>query len=43
MQGYSKGSLRPFMLVYYNPYVDLSMQGSSKGSLGPFMLVYYNG
>jgi hypothetical protein len=42
MQGYSKGSLGPFMLVHYNGYVETYMQTYSKGSLGPFMLVYYN-
>jgi hypothetical protein len=42
MQGYSKGSLVPFILVYYNRYLEASIQGYSKGSLGPFMLVYYN-
>jgi hypothetical protein len=32
MQGYSKGSFGPCMLVYYNRYVEGSMQGYSKGS-----------
>jgi hypothetical protein len=42
MQGYSKGSLGPFMLVYYNRYIESSKKGYSKGSLGPFMLLHYN-
>jgi hypothetical protein len=43
MQGYGKGSLGHFILVYYNGYVEASMQGYIKGSLGPFFLVYYSG
>jgi hypothetical protein len=43
MQGYSKWSLHPFILVYYSGYVEHFIQGYSKGSLGPFILVYYNG
>jgi hypothetical protein len=32
MQGYSKASLGPFMLVYYKGEVEASMQGYSKWS-----------
>jgi hypothetical protein len=39
MQGYSKGSLWPFMLVYYNRQLEASKEGYSTGLLGPFMLV----
>jgi hypothetical protein len=42
MQGYSKESLGPFILVYYKRYVESSMKVYSMWSLGPFML-YYNG
>jgi hypothetical protein len=41
MQGYSKASFGPFMLVYYYGQREASMKGYSKGCLGPFMLVYY--
>jgi hypothetical protein len=43
MQGYSKGSVRPFIPVHYNGLVDASMQGYSKKSVGPFITVHYNG
>jgi hypothetical protein len=43
MQGYSKGSMGPFMTVDNNGKVDASMQGYSKGSMGPFMTVHNNG
>jgi hypothetical protein len=43
MQGYSKGSVGPFILVHYNGLVEASMQGYSKGSVGPFIPVHYNG
>jgi hypothetical protein len=43
MQGYSKGSLVPLILVYYNGYVEASIQGYSMWTLGPLILVYYNG
>jgi hypothetical protein len=34
MQGYSKGSVGPFMTVHYNVYVEGSLQVYSKVSLG---------
>jgi hypothetical protein len=40
MQGYIKGSLGPFMLVYYNRKVEASLQGYSKGCLWTFMRVF---
>jgi hypothetical protein len=43
MQGYSKGSVGPFITVHFNGYVEASMQGYNKGSVGPFMMVHYNG
>jgi hypothetical protein len=43
MQSYGKGSLRHFILVYYNGYVEASMQCYSNCSLGPFILTYYSG
>jgi hypothetical protein len=43
MQGYSMGSLGPFMLLYYKRLLEASIQGYSKGSVGPFILVHYNG
>jgi hypothetical protein len=43
MQGYSKGSLGPYITVHYIGYVVASNQGYSKGSLGPSITVHYNG
>jgi hypothetical protein len=43
MQGYNKGSVRPFIPVHYNGLVEASMQGYSKGSVGHVILVEYNG
>jgi hypothetical protein len=43
MQGYSEGSLGPFITVRYNGNSEASMQGYSKGSLGPSVTVHYNG
>jgi hypothetical protein len=40
MQGYSKGSVGPFMTVHYNAYVEVSKQGYNNGSLGPFITVH---
>jgi hypothetical protein len=43
MQGYSNGSLGPFVTVQYNGSVEASKEGYSKGSLEPFITVHYNG
>jgi hypothetical protein len=43
MQGYSKGSVGPFIPDYYNRLVEAYMQGYIKGSVGPFITVHYNG
>jgi hypothetical protein len=43
MQGYSKGSLGPFITVQYNGYIEASKQGYSKGNLGPSITVHFNG
>jgi hypothetical protein len=40
MQGYSKGSVEPFIPVHNNGLVEAWMQGYSKGSVGPFILVH---
>jgi hypothetical protein len=37
MQGYSKGSVGPFMTVHYNGYVEAFIKGYNKGSVVPFM------
>jgi hypothetical protein len=42
MQGYSKGSMGPFMTVHNNGKEEASMQGYSKGSLGTIMTVHIN-
>jgi hypothetical protein len=41
MQGYSKGSLCPSVMIRYNGYVEASMQGYFKGSVGPVVTVRY--
>jgi hypothetical protein len=43
MQGYSKGSVGPFIPVHYNGSLEASMQGYFKGSVGPLIQVHYNG
>jgi hypothetical protein len=43
MQGYSKGSLGPSIMVRYNTYVEASMHGYCKGSLGPSITAQDNG
>jgi hypothetical protein len=43
MQGYSKGSLGPFIPDHYNRLVQAYMQGDCKGIVGPFITVNYNG
>jgi hypothetical protein len=43
VQGYSKGSVRPFIPIHYNDLVEDPMQGYSKGSKGSFILVHYIG
>jgi hypothetical protein len=43
MQGYSKGSVGPSILVLYKGYLDASMQGYNKGSMGRSITVHYNG
>jgi hypothetical protein len=42
MQGYSKGSVEPFVTVHYNGQVEASMEGYSKGSVGPLITVHFN-
>jgi hypothetical protein len=42
MQGYSKGSVRPFIPFHYNRSVEASMQSYSKGNMGPSIPVLYN-
>jgi hypothetical protein len=43
MQGYSKGSLGPFLPVHYNGLLEVCMQVYNNGSVGLFITVYYNG
>jgi uncharacterized protein involved in high-affinity Fe2+ transport len=43
MQGYSNGSVRPYITVNYNVYVEACMQGYTEGSVGPFITVHDNG
>jgi hypothetical protein len=43
MQGYSKDTMVPSIMVHYNGYVEASMQGYIKGTMGPFITVQYNG
>jgi hypothetical protein len=43
MQGYSKGSVGPFIPVHYNGLIQVSMQGYSKGSVGQFITIHYSG
>jgi hypothetical protein len=42
MQGYSKGSVGPFIPVHYNCLVQASTQSYIKLSVGPFITVHYN-
>jgi hypothetical protein len=34
MQGYSKGSVRPFIACHYNGQVEVSIQGYIRASVG---------
>jgi hypothetical protein len=43
MQGYSKGTMVPFITVYYNVEEESTMQGYSKGSQENLITVHYNG
>jgi hypothetical protein len=43
MQGYTKDSVGPFILVHCNGKVVVSMEGYSKGSVGTFIPLQYNG
>jgi hypothetical protein len=40
MQGYSKLSFGPFMLVHYNGLVEACMQRNSKANVGRLIPVY---
>jgi hypothetical protein len=42
MQGYSKGSNVPFILVHFSGLLVACMQGYSNGSKKPFISVHYN-
>jgi hypothetical protein len=43
MQGYSKGSVGPFLLVHYNGQLQASMLFYNKASMWQFIAVHYNG
>jgi hypothetical protein len=43
MQGYSKGSEKPFITANNNGYLQASMQGYSKVRVKSFMTVHNNG
>jgi hypothetical protein len=43
MQGYTKGSVGPFITVRYNGHVGAFIQGYSKVSVGTLIALYFNG